>query len=164
MQNILQAVFPDSSVQAGHVFDVDVSFLPRQLSIGPASGSGPVTAKDDVMPGVPMCRIAGLIWAGPGGAQVIADAVRRWTAASYGEITGSLAVARLRFGITVYRNASGLGGPSPVFKVERIELPAAAVPIWERLQDAFRRLSGASAGAPCRRNPKERSSSGRSRS
>lgn len=121
--DILAAVFPLASVQSGHLFDVDASFLPRELSIGPGSTSGPVLAKDDVMPGVAICRITGLKWTGTELAKIIADGIRRWSAAAYPELAGSLPKARLRFGVTIYRDTGGPSGRSPVFKVDRIELP-----------------------------------------
>lgn len=127
VSDILAAVFPLASVQSGHLFDVDASFLPRELSIGPGSISGPILAKDDVAPGVAICRITGLRWTGTEVAKVIADGIRRWSAAAYPELTGSLPKARLRLGVTIYRDASGPSGRSPVFKVDRIELATAVV-------------------------------------
>jgi hypothetical protein len=125
--DILVAVFPLASVQAGHLFDIDASFLPRELSIGPSSNLGPIMAKDDVTPGVAICRITGLKWTGAEVAKVIADGIRRWSAAAYPELAGSLSRARLRLGVTIYRDTAGPSGRSPVFKVDRIELPTAVV-------------------------------------
>jgi hypothetical protein len=79
------------------------------------------------MPGVAICRITGLKWTGTEVAKVIADGIRRWGAAAYPELTGSLPKARLRLGVTIYRDASGPSGRSPVFKVDRIELPTRVV-------------------------------------
>lgn len=121
--DILSAIFPPATTQTGHLFDIDASFLPRELSIGPASGAGPITSKSDVAPGVAICRITGLRWTGSEIAKMISDGIRRWSAVAYPELAGSVSKARLRLGITVYRDALGPSGRSPVFKVDRIELP-----------------------------------------
>lgn len=136
--DILAVVFPPANAQSGHLFDVDASFLPNELSIGPESGLASIMPKLDVAPGVAICRITGLRWTGTEVAKMISDGIRRWSAVAYPELSGSVSKARLRLGMTIYRDAAGPSGRSPVFKVDRIELPVVLVSDFDKRPTAGR--------------------------
>jgi hypothetical protein len=118
---IIAAVFPSAN---GVVYDLDISYLAQTISVGQARPDGvPALPGRTVLPGVPIRRLAGLTHTGTEDSEIV-DTINEWfVEQGIGLNARSAGDGRLRFAVTVYRNAGGLGGTSPVLRVDRIELP-----------------------------------------
>jgi hypothetical protein len=130
---ILNAVFPQAN---GVSYDLDVSYLPQATSIGPVAQDGIPNLPRTVdgrpsafaLPGVPIARFAGLVRLDSDDVEPVSETVANWfTQQGVSIKPGAGSDARLRFAVTVYRSAAGLGGAVggavPVLRIERIELP-----------------------------------------